>query len=109
MSQYLSLSAFAYQLGCPESTIRALVAENRIGAYQVGHGEPFIRKTELPVARDIISHGRLLTKDEQNIAQDEKDQVSRTESRVKIAAERKEQELKLEERKSKLLAKRLTP
>jgi hypothetical protein len=105
----MSVTAFAREVGCSQDEILRLLTENRIKFYQLEGGEPFIPKVEMAKAKDMASREQNMTdKKEEHILQNEKDRVSRAESRARVAAERSEQEAKLEQRKSRLSSKRIS-
>ncbi len=106
MSRFLSLTAFAAEVGWHHSDIEKLVAENKIKAYQLLNSEPYIPKTELARVKRMTYQVSTVNAKEERLIQDEADRVSRANSRSKIAAEREALESKIENRRSALALKR---
>lgn len=106
MSRFLSLSAFAAEVGWHQGDVEKLIAEKKIKAYGLVDSEPYIPKTELAKVREMAYQVSPRTVKEDHLEQVEADRVSRANSRSKIAAERAALESKVERRRTALALKR---
>lgn len=106
MSRFLSLSAFAAEVGWHQGDIEKLIAEKKIKAYGLMDSEPYIPKTELAKVREMVYEVNPTTARESHLMQVEADRLSRANSRTKIAAERAALESKVEKRRTAQALKR---
>lgn len=99
MSQYLSLSAFASEVGWHQDDVMKLITDDRIKAHQGIGDEPYIPKSELASVRQMSYETSFADIKEERLMQDEADHVSRAYSRSKIASEHAEATAKTEKRR----------
>lgn len=106
MSRFLSLSAFAAEVGWHQGDIEKLIAEKKIKAYGLADSEPYIPKAELAKVKGMATRVNPVTVKDDYLSQVEADRVNRANSRSKIAAERVALETKVEKRRTALALKR---
>jgi hypothetical protein len=106
MSQFLSLSAFAAEVGWQQDDIMKLIEANQIKAHQLPGGEPYIPKAELNKVRQMSYSTAFPNAKEERLIQDEVDRKSRAHSRSKISTERAAEETATEERRQERALKR---
>lgn len=106
MSQYLSLSAFAAEVGWRPDDVMTLVTEGRIKAYQLINDETYIPKTELAKVQQMSYTTDFPNAKKEQLIQDEADRLSRAHSRSRIASERAAKHTEAQARRQALALRR---